>query len=134
VRLSGEVVEHRGALFEASGVRFAPVEVPIWVGGNWPREAPFRAASHAAGVIPATFGADGLVVLSPADAARLKADFVASGGPVEGDVALWAGGVLPEEVQEYEDAGVTWMLTDGGARGLEELRSFVVAGPARSGA
>ncbi|WP_434444653.1 LLM class flavin-dependent oxidoreductase [Lentzea sp. E54] len=131
--LSGGVVEHRGPVFRASGVRFAPVEVPIWVGGNWPREAPFRAAGRSAGVVPATFGAEGLVVLSPEDAARVKADFVASGGPVDGDVVLWGGAELPEDVRGYEDAGVTWMLTDGGARGLEELRAFVAAGPPRSG-
>ncbi|WP_330275685.1 LLM class flavin-dependent oxidoreductase [Lentzea sp. NBC_00516] len=131
--LSGAEVEHRGALFEVSGVRFAPVEVPIWVGGNWPRSSPFRAAEHAAGVVPATFGPDGLVVLSPEDAARLKADFVASGGPDDGDVVMWGGGVLPEEVKEYEAAGVTWMLTDGGAQELDELRAFVAAGPPRSG-
>jgi hypothetical protein len=125
-------VEHHGALFDVSGVRFAPVEVPIWVGGIWPRSAPFRAAEHAAGVVPATFGPEGLVVLSPADAARLKADFVASGGPADGDVVLWGGAVLPE-ASEYERAGVTWMLTDGGAQGLDELREFVAAGPPRSG-
>ncbi|GGM91454.1 luciferase-like protein [Lentzea pudingi] len=131
--LSGVEVEHHGALFDVSGVRFAPVEVPIWVGGVWPRSVPFRAAEHAAGVVPATFGPEGLVVLSPADATRLKADFVASGGPADGDVVLWGGASLPVEVAEYEEAGVTWMLTDGGARGLEELRAFVVAGPPRSG-
>ena len=86
-------------------------------------------AARAAGVVPATFGEDGLVVLSPAESARLKADFVASGGPSEGDVAIWGGGVLPEEVAEYEAAGVTWMFTDGGAVELEELRAFVAAGP-----
>jgi alkanesulfonate monooxygenase SsuD/methylene tetrahydromethanopterin reductase-like flavin-dependent oxidoreductase (luciferase family) len=129
--LSGAVVEHRGPLFEVSGVRFEPVEVPIWVGGNWPRESPFRAAARADGVVPATFGAEGLVVLSPGDAARMKADFVASGGPVEGDVALWGGGVLPSGVAEYEEAGVTWMFTDGGAAEVEELRAFVAAGPPR---
>jgi alkanesulfonate monooxygenase SsuD/methylene tetrahydromethanopterin reductase-like flavin-dependent oxidoreductase (luciferase family) len=132
--LSGEVVEHRGPLFRASGVRFAPVEVPIWVGGNWPRATPFRAAQRASGVVPATFGPEGLVVLSPDEAARLKADFVASGGPADGDVVIWGGAELPEEVEEYEDAGVTWMLTDGGARELDELRAFVAAGPPRSGA
>ncbi|SDJ19375.1 Luciferase-like monooxygenase [Lentzea albidocapillata subsp. violacea] len=130
--LSGAEVEHHGALFDVSGVRFAPVEVPIWVGGIWPRSTPFRAAEHAAGVVPATFGAEGLVVLSPADAARLKADFVASGGPADGDVVLWGGSALPE-VSGYEAAGVTWMLSDGGARGLDELRAFVAAGPPRSG-
>lgn len=129
--LSGAVVDHRGPLFKAAGVRFAPVEVPIWVGGMWPRETPFRAAAQAAGVIPAVFDAEGLVVLSPADAARLKADFVASGGPAEGDVAIWGGGALRAEVREYEEAGVTWVMTDGGAGSLEELRSFVAAGPPR---
>ncbi|WP_394619247.1 LLM class flavin-dependent oxidoreductase [Lentzea sp. JNUCC 0626] len=127
--LSGAEVEHRGEVFEVSGVRFAPVDVPIWVGGNWPRETPFRAAEHASGVVPATFGPEGLAVLSPADAARLKADFVSSGGPAEGDVTIWGGADLPAEVAEYEAAGVTWMLTDGGAYTLDDLRAFVAAGP-----
>jgi alkanesulfonate monooxygenase SsuD/methylene tetrahydromethanopterin reductase-like flavin-dependent oxidoreductase (luciferase family) len=131
--LSGEVVHHEGALFRAEGVRFAPVDVPVWIGGNWPRKVPFRAAEHGAGVVPATFVDGELVVLSPADAARMKADFVASGGPADCEVAIW-GGSLPEEVKEYEEAGVTWMFTDGGARGLEELRAFVAAGPPSSGA
>ncbi|MET9629384.1 LLM class flavin-dependent oxidoreductase [Lentzea sp. NPDC006480] len=126
--LSGEVVHHRGELFRAEGVRFAPVEVPLWIGGNWPRSIPFRAAEHGAGVVPATFVDGELVVLSPGDAARMKADFVASGGPADCDVAIW-GGSLPEEVKEYEAAGVTWMFTDGGARDLEGLRAFVAAGP-----
>jgi alkanesulfonate monooxygenase SsuD/methylene tetrahydromethanopterin reductase-like flavin-dependent oxidoreductase (luciferase family) len=127
--LSGEVVDHRGALFQVSGVRFAPVDVPLWIGGNWPRSVPFRAAAHGAGVVPATFAGHELVVLSPADAARVKADFVASGGPADAEVAIWGGAVLPEEVEEYEEAGVTWMFTDGGAEGVAELRSFVAAGP-----
>lgn len=134
--LSGAEVEHHGALFDVSGVRFAPVEVPVWVGGAWPRSRPFRGAGRAAGVVPATFGPEGLVVLSPADAARMKADFVASGGPADGDVVLWGGASLPVDEAEYAaygEAGVTWMLTDGGARGLDELRAFVAAGPPRSG-
>ncbi|MEU0881300.1 LLM class flavin-dependent oxidoreductase [Lentzea sp. NPDC005914] len=131
--LSGEPVDHQGDLFQVSGVRFAPVEVPVWIGGNWPRSIPFRAAEHGAGVVPATFVDGELVVLSPGDAARMKADFVASGGPADCDVAIW-GGSLPEEVKEYEDAGVTWMFTDGGTRDLDALRAFVAAGPPRSGA
>ncbi|MGI5499533.1 LLM class flavin-dependent oxidoreductase [Lentzea sp. CA-135723] len=127
--LSGAEVEHRGEVFEVSGVRFAPVDVPIWVGGNWPRETPFRAAEHAAGVVPATFGQEGLVVLSPADAARLKSDFVSSGGPADGDVTIWGGAALPTEVAEYEAAGVTWMLTDGGAQSIDDLHAFIAAGP-----
>ncbi|MEU7478775.1 LLM class flavin-dependent oxidoreductase [Lentzea sp. NPDC042327] len=127
--LSGEVVDHRGALFRAEGVRFAPVEVPIWVGGVWPREVPFRAAALADGVVPAVFGGSGLAVVSPADAARIKAEFVASGGPVGGDLVIWGPGL--SDVGAYEEAGVTWVLTDGGARDVAGLREFVVAGPPR---
>ncbi|KOV89952.1 LLM class flavin-dependent oxidoreductase [Nocardia sp. NRRL S-836] len=127
--LSGEVVEHRGAVFRAEGVRFAPVEVPIWVGGAWPRRGPFLAAAQARGVVPAVFDESGLVVVSPADAARIKADFVASGGPVDGDLAVWGPGL--REVGAYEEAGVTWVFTDGGARDVGELREFVAAGPPR---
>lgn len=132
--LSGGPVEHHGEIFDVSGVRFAPVEVPVWVGGIWPRSIPFRAAEHAAGVVPATFAGAELAVVSPADAAALKAEFVASGGPADCDVAIWGGGELPTAVREYEEAGVTWMFTDGGALELEGLREFVAAGPPRSGA
>ncbi|ANZ40729.1 hypothetical protein BBK82_36795 [Lentzea guizhouensis] len=127
--LSGEVVDYRGSVFRAEGVRFAPVDVPIWVGGMWPRQAPFRAAALADGLVPAVFDESGLAVVSPADAARIRAEFVASGGPVGGDLAVWGPGL--SDVGAYEEAGVTWVFTDGGVSSLGELRAFVAAGPPR---
>jgi len=132
--LSGEPVEHEGAVFTASGVRFAPVEVPIWTSGIWPRKVPFLAASQASGLFPIIQdGSGGFAVATPEQAARMKAEFVAAGGPADGDLAIWGGGARPSPaaVSEYADAGATWMLLDGWKASVEELRSYISAGPPR---
>ncbi len=132
--LSGGPVEHHGEVFDVSGVEFAPVEVPVWTSGIWPRRVPFPAASHASGLFPIIQdGSGGFAVASPEQAARMKADFVAAGGPGDGDLAIWGGGARPSAsaVSEYADAGATWLLLDGWKASLQELRSYISAGPPR---
>ncbi len=132
--LSGEPVEHRGAVFEVSGVRFAPVEVPVWTSGIWPRKVPFVAAARSSGLFPIIQdGSGGFAVASAEQAAVMKAEFVAAGGPADGDLAIWGGGARPSAsmVSEYVDAGATWMLLDGWKASHEELRSYISAGPPR---
>jgi alkanesulfonate monooxygenase SsuD/methylene tetrahydromethanopterin reductase-like flavin-dependent oxidoreductase (luciferase family) len=132
--LSGKPVDHRGKEYTTSGVEFAEVDVPVWTSGIWPRKAPFLAASRASGLFPIIQdGAGGHVMASPDQAARIKADFVAAGGPADGELAIWGSGARPSEhvVSEYADAGATWMLLDGWRSSHEELRSLISAGPPR---
>lgn len=132
--LSGEEVEHSGAMFKASGVRFAPVDVPVWSSGLWPRKVPFLAASDSSGLFPIMQdGAGGFAVPTPAQAAEMKSEFVASGGPADGDLAIWGGGAKPsaELVSEYAEAGATWFLSDGWKMPVDGLREYIAAGPPR---
>ncbi|TWP49592.1 LLM class flavin-dependent oxidoreductase [Lentzea tibetensis] len=132
--LSGEEVQHSGDKFQASGVRFAPVDVPIWASGLWPRKVPFLSARDASGLFPIMQdGNGGFAVPTPEQAAAMKKDFVESGGPADGDLAIWGGGARPsvDLVAEYADAGATWLLSDGWKMSVDELRALVAAGPPR---
>ncbi|GLZ28325.1 luciferase-like protein [Lentzea sp. NBRC 105346] len=132
--LSGEEVQHDGEHFQASGVRFAPVDVPVWASGLWPRKVPFLAAKDAAGLFPIMRDDEtGFAVPTPEQAKQMKAEFVAAGGPADGDLAIWGGGALPEKdlVGAYAEAGATWLLLDGWKSSVDELRRNIAAGPPR---
>jgi hypothetical protein len=108
--------------------------VPIWASGLWPRKVPFLAARDAAGLFPILQDDDrGFAVPTPAQAAAMKAQFVESGGPADGDLAIWGGGAKPSKdlVSEYADAGATWLLSDGWKLSVDELRTLITAGPPR---
>ncbi|WHT15757.1 LLM class flavin-dependent oxidoreductase [Crossiella sp. CA-258035] len=130
---AGERVRHEGAHFQVSDVGFAPVRVPMWTSGLWPRKAPFLSAARVDGLFPIIRDEDGFVLPTPEQAGRIKADFVASGGRADADLALWGSGVQPTAalVPEYAEAGVTWLLQDAWRRSVAELRAVVAAGPPR---
>lgn len=134
--LSGEPVEHEGTHYRVTGVRFAPVDVPIWVSGAWPkegrREKAFLAAEDAAGAFPVVMDPEhGTAMPTPEQAADMKTLLLASGARPNADLAIWYGRreLDADEVRQYENAGVTWMFSVGWGEPLADVRQFVADGP-----
>ena len=139
----GEPFSYRGAHFRVQDALFLPAPVqrpriPIWVGGMWPRRAPFRRAARWDGVVPADAASGGQRPLSPeqvAQATRYVAARRPSGQPF--DVVL--GGETPGDerargaaiVAPYAAAGATWWLESlHGFRGpLAATRARIRQGP-----
>jgi len=115
-----------------NGVAFGDApDVPIWVGGIWPRRQPFHGVAHADGLFPLRYEAGkGFAPLSVDDLAEIRASVPV---PATRDLVLW-NAMTPDEpdVVSYERAGVTWWLV--APRAGEPARAFgrmVDAGPPR---
>jgi alkanesulfonate monooxygenase SsuD/methylene tetrahydromethanopterin reductase-like flavin-dependent oxidoreductase (luciferase family) len=115
---SGERRSFVGKHYNVAPVQFMPPptqsNIPIWIGGMWPNQAPMRRAARFDGVFPLRDG----FPLSPEELAAVKAfieprrsdpvapfDYVAS-GITPGDDPV-AGAV---QVAPYIAAGATWWL------------------------
>lgn len=112
---------------DVDGVRLAWDEaprVPIWVGGNWPREEPFHGAAVADGVFPVKFS-EGPLVFEP-----LKLEEVAEVRTSFTDVAVWSRGASGEvDYAAYDAAGATWWLEDTWRQPWEDVVALVDRGP-----
>ena len=114
---SGEKFSFQGTHYQLNEVIFQPTPVqqpriPIWVGGFWPRKAPFRRAARYDGVVPGK--QDGM--LTPNDWRDMLA-FIASQRTVTTPYDAAHGELLPDNaaqarrrVQEFAEAGVTWWV------------------------
>lgn len=94
---------------------------PIWVGGQWPRQAPLRRARRFEGYAPIG-----------ADAALLPPEVVADiADTLGGDIDLVAFPAPGVPAAEYADAGATWLLESTWPEGdwLPDLRRRVGIGP-----
>lgn len=115
---SGQRTSFAGEHYTVAPVQFAPPpiqpNIPIWIGGMWPNQAPMRRAARFDGVFPLGNG----FPLSTGDFAAVKAyieprrpdpgapfDYVASGITPGEDPAAGAAQVAP-----YIAAGATWWL------------------------
>ena len=132
--LSGEPVEHHGPYYQASGVRFPPVEVPVWTSGFWPRKGPVRGAQGADGLFPQIRDeADDFRLPTPSELRAIRADFLQAGGRADGDIAIWspsdAGAPAAERAEVYEQAGVTWWFQDGSELAPADLLERIANGP-----
>ncbi|ONM48186.1 hypothetical protein B0T44_23545 [Nocardia donostiensis] len=130
--LSGGVVEHASERYRVSGVRSAPIDVPVWTSGFWPRRTPVRAAQDADGLFPQIRDpAHDFRLPTPEELVRIRADFVEAGGRADGDIAMWSPSTEPSatRVGDYADAGVTWWFRDGSTVTPEQLRKRIAAGP-----
>ncbi len=137
---STERVRHDGPAFSVDAqFRPGPVQdrIPIWVGGTWPNEAPFRRAARFDGSFPVTKGG----VFAPQDYRDIRAFVMAAraedpkgrdnaftlvhqGSGQPGDIDAWP---------EYAQAGVDWWLESfkSETRPLAEARAVIAAGPPR---
>lgn len=130
--LAGGVVEHVGEHYRVSGGTFAPVDVPVWTSGFWPRHRPVRGARGADGLFPQIRDPENDFRLpTPDELGQIRADFVSAGGRPDGDVAIWSPSTEPSTglAGDYADAGVTWWFTDGSTVTPDELRKRIGAGP-----
>jgi alkanesulfonate monooxygenase SsuD/methylene tetrahydromethanopterin reductase-like flavin-dependent oxidoreductase (luciferase family) len=130
--LAGGTVEHTGEHYQVSGGSFAPVDVPVWASGFWPRQAPVRGARDASGLFVQIRDPENDFRLpAPAELAPIRTDFIASGGSADGEIAIWSPSTEPSAdlADEYAAAGVTWWFSDGSAVTPDELRQRIAAGP-----
>lgn len=130
--LAGGEIEHAGEHYRVSGARFAPVEVPVWTSGFWPRRTPVRAAQAADGLFPQIRDPDEDFRLpTPDELVRIRTDFVDAGGRADGEIAIWSPSAEPSaaRVGDYAAAGATWWFSDGSTVTPEQLRKRIDAGP-----
>jgi alkanesulfonate monooxygenase SsuD/methylene tetrahydromethanopterin reductase-like flavin-dependent oxidoreductase (luciferase family) len=129
--MSGEPVDHDGEFYRATDVRFLPVAarpggIPIWLAARWPNPAPLRRAAQYQGVF--------VIGLSdPADIEELRRRLSDAGADLEHfDIVVL--GAIGDDVNSWEQAGVTWRLAQIGPFELElaAAREIVLAGPPRS--
>lgn len=150
---SGEPFQHDGTHYHIRKAQFLPrpvqtPRIPIWVGGFWPRKAPFRRAARWDGVFPLGQGLPFTEMLTPEDV-RAMLSFVheqraqmglankpfdvahngiSAGTDQQADYAL---------VQTYAAAGVNWWLEhlmperwdNGNEWPLDTMRQRIRQGP-----
>jgi len=137
----GEPFEYHGQAYQIERTHFRPPclqqpRIPVWVGGWWPRKAPFRRAARWDGVIPLKLKGDNL--LTPQDVKAVK-DFITqertSTEPFDIAIINWTDPSDPvkaaQKVARYERAGATWWLESLYTLqdSLENLRRCIRLGP-----
>jgi alkanesulfonate monooxygenase SsuD/methylene tetrahydromethanopterin reductase-like flavin-dependent oxidoreductase (luciferase family) len=133
--LAGDAVSHEGAHYRLEEVTFPAAEVPIWVGGWWPRRLAIHGAALADGHFP-NWRDDaaplGFRPPSPAETRQIKDRFVADGGPAGGDIAIMSVGAGDRvDFAAYEEAGATWWFETFWRDPLDRVIGVIEAGPAR---
>lgn len=131
---TGKRVRHDGAAFHVDAV-FTPgpvqqPRIPIWVGGTWPNQAPFRRAARYDGVFPVTREGS----YEPDDHRAMRAfidDHRSGDGPF---TVVHQGSGEPGDIDrwpDYADAGVDWWLESfrSETRPVAEARRVIAAGP-----
>jgi alkanesulfonate monooxygenase SsuD/methylene tetrahydromethanopterin reductase-like flavin-dependent oxidoreductase (luciferase family) len=126
---SGERVTYEGAHYTATDVVQIPrpvqtPRIPIWCAAAWPNLTPLRRAARWDGVVP-------VGRLTPDDVGALL-DEVDRHRTTEDpfDVALPNVHAVETDIEEYEDAGVTWWLESiAPFDALEDSRALVDGGP-----
>lgn len=131
--LAGEQVDHRGPHYQARSIALARTDVPIWVGGFWPRRTRVHAARTADGVFPNVRdrrSATGFRPPTLEEVGDIRQQFIASGGRPDADLAVMSVGAAPDfDVAAYAAAGVTWWLETAWDTSPDDFRRRVKEGP-----
>ncbi|MBO0838575.1 MAG: LLM class flavin-dependent oxidoreductase [Actinobacteria bacterium] len=107
---------------------FEPVPVqrprpPVWIAGEWPNRRPVRRALRWDGLFP--IGLPG-----PAELAELAAEVSRARHPGDGPFDLITELPPEDDLGPWEEAGLTWAVTDLGLQPGEALvRAVIDAGP-----
>jgi alkanesulfonate monooxygenase SsuD/methylene tetrahydromethanopterin reductase-like flavin-dependent oxidoreductase (luciferase family) len=126
---SGDPVDFDGEHYHVHRAQFLPMplqrpRIPVWVGGVWPRRAPFRRAARWDGVFPlALEGEDGFRPLEADEYAEVLA-YVREHREASGPFEVVASGVANGDaavVEPFARAGATWWVeSDEGYPGWQE--------------
>lgn len=127
---SGKRFNFTGDHYQVRDTRFRPTpasepRIPVWIGGQWPRQGPLTRALRWDGYVP--IKADGTAI-RPADAHAIAERLRLAERPgFDLVVTTGAAGALAE----YAAAGVTWWLETPKpwAVSLADMRSRIEAGP-----
>ena len=124
---SGAEVDHHGAAFTATGVRFLPrplqtPRIPIWVAARTGKARPVRRAARFDGICPETTpaGLEWMLDLVRRERGDLDGFEVVIPGPPGDDPAPW------------QRLGATWWITAlPDSAGADAVRAVIAAGPPR---
>lgn len=117
---TGEEVNFIGDYYQIAGVTIRPrpfqrPQIPIWIGGGWPKRGPFRRAARWDGVYVMTEKSSGGKMM-PADIRAMVAFIADQRTPTRQYDVVFADrtpadpGTAGRIVQPYAAAGVTWWL------------------------
>lgn len=131
---AGQAFQHSGRHYQLEEMTFLPAPVqrpriPIWIAGMWPNRRPFRRAARFEGVFPIKSG-DDMPMLKPSELAeivRYVDEYRESEGPYE--VVTYAdlrgeAGRAAELIEQWSEAGATWIHIGPGDFGMEPVETF----------
>jgi alkanesulfonate monooxygenase SsuD/methylene tetrahydromethanopterin reductase-like flavin-dependent oxidoreductase (luciferase family) len=133
---SGERVRFDGDHFQVEATMQPPPvqqpRPPVWIAGMWPNRRPFERAARWDGVVPRAAAAeDGPPLLRPDDVRAVLAE-IARHRVTTGAFDVVVNAHWEHTAAEYEDAGVTWLITSWDAEPgwVDQLRPRIEQGPA----
>lgn len=138
----GQLFNYSGQHYQVRDALFLPTprqqpRIPIWVGGTWPAQAPFRRAARWDGVFPHYSGPDGPAQMPPTVLAELV-EFIRRERGEHGrfDVVLRKKIQIANQATEallladYAAAGLTWWLEGvEGQPSIDAMRARIRSGP-----
>lgn len=131
---TGQAFQHSGRHYQLEEMTFLPAPVqrpriPIWIAGMWPNRRPFRRAARFEGVFPIKSG-DDMPMLEPSELVeivRYVDEYRESEGPYEAvtyaDLRGEAGRAA-ELIEQWSEAGATWIHIGPGDFGMEPVETF----------